>query len=37
MPLIWGQRKAEYFFEQGWTTQISLIRLGNFLFTCNPE
>ena len=33
MPLIWGKRKAEYFFRQDWTTQISLIRLANFDFT----
>ena len=37
MPLIWGQRKAEYFSLEDWTTQISLIRLAKFDFARNPD
>jgi hypothetical protein len=36
MPLIWGRREAEYFFKQGWTTQISLILLDKLVFPRNP-
>jgi hypothetical protein len=35
MPLIWVNREAEYFFEKDWTTQITLIGLGKFVFTRN--
>ena len=31
-PFIWGESKAEYFFAQDWTTQISLKGLENFRF-----
>jgi hypothetical protein len=34
IDLIWGIDKAEYFFAQDWTTQISLKRLENFRFWC---
>jgi hypothetical protein len=33
MLLIWLEREAEYFWREGWTTQISLIRFENFRFT----
>jgi hypothetical protein len=33
MRLIWGNREAKYFLLKIWTTQISLIPFGNFLFT----
>jgi hypothetical protein len=32
MRLIWGNREAKYFSHEIWTTQISLIAFGNFLF-----
>jgi hypothetical protein len=37
MPLIWGKRKAEYFFRQDWTTQITLIRFDKFDFACKRK
>jgi len=37
MPLIWVRRKAEYFFQQGWTTQISLIRHEKLVFPRKSE
>jgi hypothetical protein len=33
MPVIWVNRKAEYFYRRDWTTQITLIGLGKFDFT----
>jgi hypothetical protein len=35
-PLIWGRRKAEYFCEHDWTTQIRLNRLTKSGFTRTP-
>jgi hypothetical protein len=32
-PLIWGRRKAQYFFEHDWTTQIALNPLTKSVFT----
>src|SRR5258708_22893853 len=35
-PLIWGRRKAEYFYERDWTTQIGLNHLTKSRFTRTP-
>jgi hypothetical protein len=35
LGLIWVSREADSFFPQGWTGQISLKRLRNFLSTRN--
>jgi hypothetical protein len=35
-PLIWGHRKAEYFFVQNWTTQIALNPLTKSASTRTP-
>jgi hypothetical protein len=32
MRVIWPAAEAEYFRAKGWTTQISLIRLGKLAF-----
>ena len=34
IDLIWGGGEAKYFLRGDWTTQISLMRLDNFLFSC---
>jgi hypothetical protein len=40
-PLIWGESKAEYFFAQDWTGEISLKCLRKFRFArgryCRPS